>query len=464
MRGALTIRPNIATATVTTAVALFLFAVPSQLGMEPEVGRGLALVLFAIGLYATQAVPEAVTSLAFFVIAMLTGVAPADAVFQGFESTALWFVFGGLIIGVAVERSGLGNYLATRVTRRLGTQYQQLVVGMVVIGVLMCFLMPSTMGRVMLLVPLVVAICDKLGYEAGSKGRNGLLLAMACSTWMPAAGILPANLPNMILSGTAETLYGLQLTYGSYILLHFPVVSLARAVLITLLVLWLYPERSRARDIRAEPAEPLGRDGRWMAAALVVTLAFWATDFAHGISPAWIALACAVFCVWPRPGLVPIKDFNTRVNFASVVYVAGILGLAAVLISTGGAKLIGGWLIQHLPLEPGADFRNFYSLILLGMTVSATATAPSVPAILGPLAADLAQATDLPLTTVLMTQVIGYSTVLLPYQVPPIVVAMQLAGVSMREGARITLTLAAASLLVLIPLNYLWWRLLGYFG
>lgn len=463
MRGRFPLRAHVAAAGVTTTVALVLFAMPSLARLDPHVVRGLALALFVIGLYATQAVPEAVASLAFFAIAMLAGVAPASAVFQGFQSTALWLVFGGLVIGLAVDRTSLGAYIAHRVTSRLGTRYPQLVVGMVVIGVLLCFVMPSTMGRVILMVPLIVAICDKLGYGPGSRGRNGLLLALACGTWMPAAGILPANVPNMVLSGMAEQLYNVHLTYGSYFLLQFPAVGLARAVLIVFLVLRLYPEKSRARELSEADAEPLGKDGRWMTVALLITLGFWATDFLHHISPAWIALACAVFCLLPRPGLVPFREFNTRINFASVVYVAGILGLAGVLVSTGGAKTLGAWLIHHLPLEPGADFRNFYSLIVVGMAVSATATAPSVPAILGPLSADLAHATQLPLLTVLMTQVIGYSTVLLPYQVPPVVVAMQLAGVPMREGARITLALAVISLLVLIPLNFLWWKLLGYF-
>lgn len=463
MGESLPIRPNVFAASLITLVALAAFAVPSMIGLEPHVVRGLALVLFAIGLYATQAVPEAVASLTFFTVAMLTGVAPATAVFQGFQSTALWLVFGGLVIGVAVERTGLGAYIAHRVTSRFGTRYPQLVVGMVVIGVVLCFIMPSTMGRVMLMVPLVVAICDKLGYARGSKGRSGLLLALACGTWMPSAGILPANLPNMVLSGMAEQLYGLHLTYGSYFLLQFPIAGLARATLIVVLVLWLYPEKSRARDISEDGGEPLSTNGRWMAAALLITLAFWATDFLHHISPAWIALACAVFCLWPRPGLVPMREFSTRVNFASVIYVAGILGLAAVLVSTGGNKTLGTWLIHHLPLSPGADFQNFYSLVVAGMAVSATATAPNVPAILGPLSADLAHASQLPLLTVMMTQVVGYSTVLLPYQAPPIIVAMQLAGVPMREGARITLILAVVSLVGLIPLNFLWWKLLGYF-
>jgi di/tricarboxylate transporter len=61
-----------------------------------------------------------------------------------------------------------------------------------------------------------------------------------------------------------------------------------------------------------------------------------------------------------------------------------------------------------------------------------------------------------------MLTVVGYSTVILPYQTPPLVVAMQLGGVPMRQGNKLCLWLLAVTVLVLLPLDYLWWRLLGW--
>jgi di/tricarboxylate transporter len=104
---------------------------------------------------------------------------------------------------------------------------------------------------------------------------------------------------------------------------------------------------------------------------------------------------------------------------------------------------------------------SFYSMIGLGVAVNMASTAPSVPAIVGPLANDLSALSGFPLKTVLMTQVIAYSTVILPYQVPPLVVAMHLGGVSMRDGAKMTLALAIVSVIILIPLNYMWWGSIG---
>lgn len=87
---------------------------------------------------------------------------------------------------------------------------------------------------------------------------------------------------------------------------------------------------------------------------------------------------------------------------------------------------------------------------------------PGVPTVLTPMAADLANATGFSLPAVLMTQVIGFSTVIFPYQAPPLILAMQLSQESLAHLLKVTLPLALITLLVLMPLDYLWWHLLGW--
>ena len=315
----------------------------------------------------------------------------------------------------------------------------------------------------MLLIPIVLALADRLGFAPGSRGRTGLVLAMACGTWMPSAAILPANVPNMVLAGVSETLFDVQFTYGNYLLLHFPATGLIKAILIFTLVMLMFRDTASAARDDSE-AQPLGGRARLLGVVLALTLGLWVTDFIHGISPAWIALGAAVICLLPFSGLVPPEDFRAKVNFPSIIYIAGILSLGPVLVETGAGQLLGQGLLALMPLEPGADFRNFMTLVVLGASSGMATTAPGVPAVLGPLAPDLAQATGLPLLSVLMTQVIGYSTVILPYQVPPLILALQLGGVSLRDGARMTLSIAAVTLVVITPINYGWWKLLGYFN
>src|SRR5262249_31475865 len=162
--------------------------------------------------------------------------------------------------------------------------------------------------------------------------------------------------------------------------------------------------------------------------------------------------------------LVPIDAFNGRIPLSPLLYLAGILGLSALVARSGVGAGLGRTMLGMLPIAPGQDITNFAALVGVSTLLSLITTTVGVPAVLAPFAPELATAVHWPLLTVLMTQVIGYSTVLFPYQAPPLVLAMQLGGVPPAAGIRLTLTLAVVTLLVLTPLNYVWWRLLGSFG
>ena len=52
----------------------------------------------------------------------------------------------------------------------------------------------------------------------------------------------------------------------------------------------------------------------------------------------------------------------------------------------------------------------------------------------------------------------------LPYQVAPVVGGMQVAGISLRTALHLTPPLAALGMVVFLLLDYVWWRIIGYFG
>src|SRR3546814_7285151 len=91
---------------------------------------------------------------------------------SGFASPAFWLVFGGLVIGAAVDRTGLGQRIARALVGRFRGGYLSTVTGVVTVCLALGFLMPSTMSRVILLLPIVLALAERLGYPDGSRGRT----------------------------------------------------------------------------------------------------------------------------------------------------------------------------------------------------------------------------------------------------------------------------------------------------
>jgi di/tricarboxylate transporter len=208
---------------------------------------------------------------------------------------------------------------------------------------------------------------------------------------------------------------------------------------------------------------PLTPEQQRMAVILVVAVALWATDFLHGIKAGWIALAAGTACFMPRIGVMPFRAFNS-VNFGPYFYVGATLGLGLTVQKSGLSEALGATLEGVLPLAAGADFGNFITMSLLATFTGLFTTNPSQPAVLAPLAEHFAQVTGWPLKATLMTMAVGFSTMILPYQVPPVVVGMQVAGISLATTLRLSLPLVAFSIAVLLPLDYLWWRIIGYVG
>lgn len=458
----LSAKPLLAVSTILLALGMAVFPPP---GLAPDQARILGIVLVTLVLWGTAVVPGYLASLLFFAVLLVFGLATPDLVFLGFQSTAVWLIVSGFVIGAAISASGLGAMLARGLAPMLTGSYPRLIAGLMVVVIILSFVMPSSVGRAVVMVPVGMALADQMGFGPGSKGRIGIASVLALGCNMPGFTILPSNIPNMVLSGAAETIHGAHFGYMEYLLLHFPVIGVLKAMVVVALVIGVF----RDTPGPALPAKDTGSGAGGVSRAsrirvgviLGATLVLWMTDSLHGVNAAWVGLVAAVFLLTPGIGVVSPVAFKASVDFGMLLFVAGALALGALVNASGLGALLGRGLIAVLPLAPGADAVNFISLAGMAMVTALFTTVPGVPAVLTPLAGDLAAQTGFGLETVLMTQVIGFSTVLFPYQVAPIVVAMQMSGERLGHLVKITVPLAVITLLFLLPLDFLWWKLIG---
>ena len=195
-------RPRTIVSALVVVAGVAIWFLPDPEGGPAGVWHACAVVVIAIGLWATAILPEYFTALIFLLLAVTVGGIAPDLAFSGFHSTAAWLIFGGLVIGHAVETTGLGARVAAVIIPRIGTGYLPILAGIVAAAAAMGFLVPSNSGRVAILVPIVMALADRHGLRAGvSNGRTALALAAACGTLYAGFGILPAAVPNLIMVG-----------------------------------------------------------------------------------------------------------------------------------------------------------------------------------------------------------------------------------------------------------------------
>lgn len=458
-------RAGIAVAVLALAAALL----PVPGGIARELWLAATVTLAAIALLASQALPEHVTAIAFLAAAVVLGVAPPEVVFGGFHTSVVWLIFAGIVIGFAIQESGLAAVTAHRVLAGITGSFRSAVIGILAVSLILSFALPATLARLAVLIPIAVAVCDLLGYPAGSRARTGLMLAVAFGSLMPSYAILPANLPNIVIAGGAESLYGTQITYGEYLLWHFPVIGLFKVAAVYVLVMRLYgreevvgtPVAGRGTALPV-PGTPRARIR--LMVVLALTLIAWITDFVHHVSPGWVALVASAVLLVPRLGLVRADALATGINLGPFIYLGGVLGIGTVASHTGLGGQLAAAFVSWAPFEPDSPGRNYAVIGVLSLLMGHAMTLPAASAVLVSLAGELSQATGLPLKAVLGAEIVGLTTIVFPYVTPPLVFAVALARIPARDALRFTALLAALTVAVFSPLNFLWWKLMGFFG
>jgi di/tricarboxylate transporter len=456
--------------TTWAGALVLLTAISITLGLEalggpPGAARAFGLVVFAVGFWSLKLLPEAITGLIFLVGTVLLGVAAPGIAFSGFSTSAFWLIFAGLILGASASRTGFSEWLVQRFLfeRVRGLNYARVVAGVVIFAAAIALVLPATLGRVALLVPLMLALSNRLGFPQGGRAETGLVLAAVIGTFVVPITFLPANLPNIVLAGSLESLYGISLTFGGYFILHFPVVGLIKGVALVVIIARLYSGECRGTpDPASDDCALLSRAGQRLGIVLALTLILWASDTIHGQSAAWVGMLGAIVCLLPVMRILPFEQLPASSIFPVLLYVGAVIGLGAVMASSGAGAMLAQGIAGILPLERASDPAVLAMMAATAVLTGVVATIPGAPAITAPVFGDFAALTGWSVEAIGMAQVLGYATPLLPYQVPPIVVGAAMAGIPLREATRVLLVLAITTTPLVLPAAMLWWGALGW--
>ena len=458
-------RPQLYQRLILAGAFLFGLIIVAWAAINPDATGNalpLAFLICAIALLSTRILPEYLSALIILLGAVLLAVAPPEVVFSGFATGGFWLTFAGIIIGLAIHESGLGNALAQRALSGRHFTFMQLISALVLLSFGLGFLIPATIPRLMILLPIGVALAEELDLEARTKGYNGIMLAIILGTFAPTGAILTANLPTIVHVGAMEAIYGISVSYAEFFALQAPVVVPLR-ILAIILVIRLFFNQGPVASRLDRSVEPLTVKQRNLLIILCITLLFWATDSLHHIKPAWISLTAAVVLLLPWTRQIERDTFVGKANLAPSLYIAGILAIGAIVKHTGLDQTIGGLLFSVFDFRTDNSFLTYYAVIFSSMVGSLMTTGPALPALMVPLAQSMSAASGMELYSVLMTQVIGLTSVIFPYQVPPLAISLTLCQISAANLTKGLVLILIATLAIVAPLNFLFWRYLGLF-
>ena len=160
------------------AALVGVLLLPTPAGLPIAGHRMLAILVFAVIVWMTEAVDYAVSAIVVAALmAFLLGFSPNPAnpntllgtsagltlAFSGFANTALVLVASALFLAAAMTATGLDKRIALTILSRIGTETRHVVIVTILVGFVIAFLVPSTTARVACLVPITLGIIAAFG-------------------------------------------------------------------------------------------------------------------------------------------------------------------------------------------------------------------------------------------------------------------------------------------------------------
>jgi len=372
---------------IALAAAVVTYLLP--LGMNEVTTRVMAISVFVLLMWMTEAIPLAVAGLlgcwAYWVLAGI----PANKVFAGFNNDSPWFILGALLLGVMADVTGLARRLAYNIVLRAGTEYSRIVVGMMVINFLLTFVIPSSVAKTALLCAICIGLIQSYGFGKGSNIGKGLILVNTFQAGVFDKTIM-AGASSILSRGLIEQFGHVSVSYGLWFIAYLPI-AFFTIVGSWFAALWLFPPEKKSLEggdayCRAELAKMGPMNAREIRALVILALAvvLWATDFLHHVSPAKIGIVAGLFACLPKVGVIRKEEF-AKTNFPIVIFIGTAICMGGVMAGTDILKVLTGAVFKWMtPLLQSASvatgmilywYSNLFHLFLADLAL-VTATVP----------------------------------------------------------------------------------------
>lgn len=340
---------------------------PDVAGLKAAGKAALAVSVFAIVIWVTQAIDDALSGLLIvFLLAALKAHSVAGA-FSGYSNTSLWLIVVGFIMAGCMEKSGLSKRIALVLVNLAGGSATKVYWAVAGVMAVLSFLVPSITARTLLMLPIILGIGQAFDAKQGQSNIvKALIFIVAMSGTMMSIGVLTAHVGNPITVGLIEAAAKKTISWSEWFRIGGPPAFIMAAISVYLLRLLWPPEIKSLGEGQAYIQRELAALGKlsrheiYTMVVFILTLILWATDSMHKTPVITIGLLSIILLLWPGTGIMNWKEASSKVPWnVFVLYGAG-LSMGGALVSSGAAK----WLAATM-LGPIASMTHSMQMILL---------------------------------------------------------------------------------------------------
>jgi sodium-dependent dicarboxylate transporter 2/3/5 len=476
---------------VATVALLIIALLPPQPGLPVAGQYMLGIVAFAVIIWMTEAVSYPVsailiTSLTSFMLGFAPDLANPKIVMGtskglsialgGFNNTAWALVGGALFLAAAMTKTGLDKRIALMVLSKVGAKTDRILIGVIIVGFLLSFVVPSTTARVSCMVPIVMGIIVAFGVPLKSKFAGLLMIAVAQADSLWNIGIKTAAAQNMVAVSFIEKQLGVSISWLDWFIAAAPFSAIMSVVLYFVLMKMMPPEKQEiegGKEIVIKALKGLGPmrpDEKKLMFVSMALLFFWSTEkIVHPFDTATTTIAAITLLFLPRIGVMNWKDTETSIPWGTLALFGVGIGLGSALLTTKAAPWLAASIVGTFGLQTAtpllilAILSAFLIIIHLGFASATGLAATMIPIIIAVLQSVTSPGIHVVGMTMILQYVVSFGMIL-PVNAPQNMVAYGTDTFEVRDFVRtgIPLTIIAYGLVLLMGATY--WKWLGYVG
>jgi sodium-dependent dicarboxylate transporter 2/3/5 len=326
-----------------------IWLLPQSLSRDGRIALTV-LALAVIG-WITTRLGDALVGLAAALALAATGVLGTDTLFGMLGHELIWLLVAAFIISAVLRASGLIERVAFAVIRWAGT-VRRLFLGLTGVIAATAFVIPSTSGRAALMLPVFLALADRI---AGERIVRALALLFPTIILLSAAGSLAGAGAHIVAVEFMARSAHEPIDYIGWMAngLPFALVSSALAGGVILRLFLTAEEASRQLDLGPLRRPRLTRRQLGVASIVLLTMGLWMAVPAHGLSLALTALIGTVALL--LPGVAPLspRDAFKAVDVELLVFLAATLAMAEALARSGADRWLAQGVVEMMPAPVG---------------------------------------------------------------------------------------------------------------
>lgn len=422
------------------------------------------ITILVIMIWAFELMPLAAPALVLPIVYISFGLATPGQAFSPWTTEMPWLFIGGMIISNVFDRTGLMKRMAITAIKIAGGTYRGILLGFLIVGLILCIIIPSTAARTTLFLPIAYGIITALGLKKNTKEAIAIMATssfMALTPWTIVDGI---NLSSYSIARN----FGVNLSWIAY-MKEMGMMTFILSCVYIAAVLFFYRGNAeifrkennfKTKDYFEKEYSKLGKvtmSEKKVMLVLGVMVSILCTSSIHNISAGWV-FAIGAFCFYlPGINVADEKDIKS-VNMAMIILMTGAMTIGAVSMATGTGAFIGRILT---PFLKGSSFEIVSVSWLIGVVVNFLLTPLAAASALTQPLVEAAIENGISPTVILNSYAVGLEQIIFPYEYVLPLMMFSYGVMSLKEFVKIFLLKMILSLIFLLVICVPYWGMLG---